>query len=97
MALSDAALDHVAALARLELDGDAREALRADLEGMLGYVARLQRVDVAGVEPMTRPHEAIDVLRDDEVTTTSGRGALERLAPAWSEGRVKVPRTVDDG
>ena len=55
MLLDDAALDHLADLARLELDDAERGPLRADLERLLDYLAHLQSVDVSGVAPMTRP------------------------------------------
>jgi aspartyl-tRNA(Asn)/glutamyl-tRNA(Gln) amidotransferase subunit C len=55
MLLDDAALDHLADLARLELDDAERGALRADLERLLDYLAHLQSVDVTGVAPMSRP------------------------------------------
>lgn len=57
MALDDDALDHLAGLARLELADDDRDALRVDLERLLGYLAQLQSVDVEAVEPMVRPWE----------------------------------------
>jgi aspartyl-tRNA(Asn)/glutamyl-tRNA(Gln) amidotransferase subunit C len=95
MALHDDDLEHLADLARLDLDADTKAALRSDLERLIGYVQRLQEVDVEGVQPMLRPHDRVDVLRDDDITTTSARDALERLAPAWRDGRVQVPRTVD--
>jgi aspartyl-tRNA(Asn)/glutamyl-tRNA(Gln) amidotransferase subunit C len=95
MPLTDADLDHVADLARLDLAADDREALRVDLERLLAYVALLQEADVEGVEPMLRPALALDVLRDDVVRPGIGAAALEALAPAWRDGRLQVPRTVD--
>jgi aspartyl-tRNA(Asn)/glutamyl-tRNA(Gln) amidotransferase subunit C len=95
MPLSDADLDHVVDLARLDLLPEDREALRADLERLLGYVSLLHDVDVTGVEPMVRPTALADVLRDDVAAPASGPAVLEGLAPAWLEGRVAVPRTVD--
>jgi aspartyl/glutamyl-tRNA(Asn/Gln) amidotransferase C subunit len=112
MRLDDAALDHLADLSMLELEDEERGALRADLERLLEYLAHLQSVDVAGVEPMTRPalgdearggagdagtptppglrSDAVDPARSLSIET------LEALAPAWSEGRFRVARTVDD-
>ena len=95
MALSDADLEHVADLARLELEADERESLRSDLGRLLAYVALLQEADVEGVEPMVRPTPLVDVLRDDVAVAASGSALLEALAPAWHEGRAQVPRTVD--
>ncbi|CAN5675793.1 Asp-tRNA(Asn)/Glu-tRNA(Gln) amidotransferase subunit GatC [soil metagenome] len=95
MPLTDADLDHLADLARLELPAEDRAGLRRDLDRLLGYVALLQEVDVDGVVPMQRPMHLADVLRDDEAVRPVGSGDLEALAPATSEGRVVVPRTVD--
>jgi Asp-tRNA(Asn)/Glu-tRNA(Gln) amidotransferase C subunit len=44
---------------------------------------------------MLRPALALDVLRDDVVRPGIGAAALEALAPAWRDGRLQVPRTVD--
>jgi aspartyl-tRNA(Asn)/glutamyl-tRNA(Gln) amidotransferase subunit C len=95
MELTDADLDHVADLARLDIAHGDRDALRGDLERLLAYVALLQEADVDGVEPMVRPLPLADVLRDDVPGAAGGRETLEALAPAWLDGRVKVPRTVD--
>ena len=108
MPLDDTTLDHLAELARLELVGDARNALRHDLARVLDYLAQLQGVDVSGVAPMTRPFEeagaaATQALpsgcRADALDTERALTAaeVERLAPGWLEGRVRVARTVDDG
>lgn len=108
MPLDDATLDHLAELARLELVGDARDALRHDLARLLDYLAQLQGVDVRGVAPMTRPFEETNAAaaeglpsgcRADALDTEHALtpAQLERLAPGWLEGRVRVARTVDDG
>ena len=107
MALDDAALDHLADLARLELDDEERAALRVDVNRLLDYLAHLQTVDVAGVPPMTRPERSVEAgppggpppgLRSDAVSAERRLApeTLEALAPSWHEGRFRVARTVDD-
>ena len=107
MALDDAALDHLADLARLELDEEERAALRLDLARLLDYLAHLQGVDVAGVAPMTRPERTLEAgtpggpppgLRSDAVSEERRLApeTLEALAPSWHEGRFRVARPVDD-
>ena len=107
MALDDAALDHLADLARLELDEEERTALRLDLARLLDYLAHLQGVDVEGVAAMTRPEPDVAPahqggpppgLRSDAVSEERRLPpeTLEALAPAWQEGRFRVARTVDD-
>ena len=40
---------HVARLARLDIAADRLEALRSQMAGVLGHVARLKAIDVEGV------------------------------------------------
>jgi aspartyl-tRNA(Asn)/glutamyl-tRNA(Gln) amidotransferase subunit C len=95
--LDDADLEHLADLARLDLSGVDRAALRADLETVLDYVDRLAAVDDPSVAPLRHPtHDATlptpDDLRADVARATTGAlpAALERRG-----GRVVVPRTLD--
>jgi aspartyl-tRNA(Asn)/glutamyl-tRNA(Gln) amidotransferase subunit C len=99
--LDDAELDHLAALARLDLDPARRAGLRADLERVLGYVDRLAGFDDPSLEPLTHPaHDgaplAVGALRRDEPhpDAASGPTAFDP-ATELREGRVVVPRTVD--
>ena len=99
--LDDADLDHLAALARVDLEPARRDALRADLEKILGYVDRLAGYDDPSAEPLRHPaHDGAPLdaraLRRDEpdpdapTAPTAFAAAVERR-----EGRVVVPRTVD--
>lgn len=99
--LDDADLEHLAALARLDLEPSGRGALRSDLERVLGYVDRLADYDDPSAEPLRHPaHDGtpLDVraLRRDERAQDPATApepfdaAVERR-----EGRVVVPRTVD--
>jgi aspartyl-tRNA(Asn)/glutamyl-tRNA(Gln) amidotransferase subunit C len=99
--LDDRDLDALAHLARLDLTGVDRVALRADLERVLGYVERLEAFDDPAVEPLRHPAQgaaaAIEPadLRPDAPVPGLATSAVQRLAPAWRDGRVEVPRTVD--
>ena len=99
--LDDAELDHLAALACLDLEPAGRDERRAVLEKILGYVDRLAGFDDPSIEPLRHPaHDG----------APQGVGALRRDAPdpdaataptpfdpttERREGRVVVPRTVD--
>ena len=100
--LDDLDLDALAQLARLDLAGVDRDALRRDLERVLTYVDRLAEVDDPAIEPLRHPAlERADApldpgtLRPDAPSPGLPTVALMALAPAWREGRVEVPRTVD--
>ncbi|MDA0700026.1 MAG: Asp-tRNA(Asn)/Glu-tRNA(Gln) amidotransferase subunit GatC [bacterium] len=100
--LDDRALDALARLARLDLSGVDRDALRSDLESVLGYVDRLAAFDEPGTEPLRHPAlgdaaASLDAgaLRPDAPLPGLPTDALAALAPAWRDGWVEVPRTVD--
>jgi len=101
--LDDRDLDALAQLARLDLAGADREALRHDLERILTYVDRLASVDDPNVAPLRHPahadgaSEAPDAagLRADEPVAGLTAADLAALTPEWRDGWVVVPRTVD--
>lgn len=95
--LDDAALDHLADLARLDLRDADRETLRRDLQRVLDYVDRLAAYDDPEARPLRHPaHDDRPVpaaaLRSDHPAATSAAldAAVERRG-----GHVVVPRTVD--
>lgn len=95
--LDDAALDHLAALARLDLHEADRDALRRDLQRVLDYVDRLAAHDDPTARPLRHPaHDGRPVapaaLRADRPVATPS--ALDPTVER-RDGHVVVPRTVD--
>lgn len=50
--LTDAEVDHIAKLARIDLAPEMRERMKKDLSAVLDYIALLNEADVSGVEPL---------------------------------------------
>ena len=89
MAVSDADVLHVAALARLAIPRDVVPALVRELNGILDHMAVLETVDVStvaedGREPMPR--------RIDIVAPIALDRPLSNFAPAPRDGFLLVPR-----
>lgn len=59
-------VDHIAVLARIELDDAMRERMKKDLSSILGYVDQLSRVDTSGVEPLYQVTGLENQTRADE-------------------------------
>jgi aspartyl-tRNA(Asn)/glutamyl-tRNA(Gln) amidotransferase subunit C len=95
MSLRDDELQHLAELARLNLDDAEREALREDIGKLLDYVRTLQSLDTAGVEELLRPVELANVFRDDEIRPGLTQAEALALATEAEDGFFKVPRTVE--
>ena len=86
---------HVAELGRLELDEAELETMRAQLDAVLGYMAKLQELDVSGVEPTFYSIEMQAPLRPDEVKPSLPHEEAFRAAPAEKEGGFVVPKVIE--
>lgn len=90
-----AQIEHLAALARLQLTPEERTAMQDDLTRVLGYFAQLNEADTEGVEEMQRPVNLVNVLRDDVPGEVFAPSVIEALAPETQDGFIRVPRTVE--
>lgn len=95
MAIDKATVVKVARLARIAVSDDEAEALRGEINTILGFVEQLNEVDVDGVEPMTAVVHVPMKERDDVVT--EGRQAEKVLAnaPAREGPFFVVPKVVE--
>jgi aspartyl-tRNA(Asn)/glutamyl-tRNA(Gln) amidotransferase subunit C len=85
---------HVARLARLALQDDRLGKLTSQLEGILGYVAKLSQVDVSGVEPMAHALPLHNVLREDVVEPSLPLDKVLMNAPDTDGPFFKVPKVI---
>ena len=95
MALDSDDVRTIAHLARIALDEEERGALATELNAVLGLVEELQAVDTDGVEPMAHPLDATLSLREDVVTESDAREALQKPAPEVEDGYFLVPRVIE--
>jgi aspartyl-tRNA(Asn)/glutamyl-tRNA(Gln) amidotransferase subunit C len=95
--LSDAEMAHLKTLARLELSDTETEALKGDLNKILGYFETLNELDTEGVEELARPVATANVFRTDEARSGLEQARAEALAVETENGFFKVPRTVEGG
>lgn len=66
MELTLAEVEHIAALARLDLTQDEKERYCVQLSAILEYAARLQALDTSGIPPTSSVLPPRSVLRPDE-------------------------------
>ncbi len=84
-------VNHIAALARLELSEAEVEEYRQQLSAVLEYFARLQAVDTEGIPPTASVLPPRSVLRPDEPRPGLPRDALLANAPEVEDGQFRVP------
>lgn len=92
--IDDAVMDNVEILAKLKLNGDAREKAKQELQKMLDYMDKLEAVDTSDVEPMLGIYPLQNVFRDDVVVNGDDKTAMLANAPKQKEGQYQVPKTV---
>lgn len=96
MALTRDEVAHLARLARLDLTGDELERMVAQLDTILGAVARVSEVAADDVPPMSHPIPLTNVLRADVVVPGLSPEDALACAPAAEEQRFRVPRILDE-
>ena len=95
MAKTDFDIKYVANLARIALTPDEEARLGSQLDDILGYVKKLEELDVTGVEPMAHAVPLANVLRDDEVRPSIPQEAALANAPKQANGLFIVPEIVE--
>ena len=96
MRITEKEVRYVAGLANLTLDDSEVARFRADLDGILEHMDKLNEVDTAGVEPMTQVlFELAAGLREDVVETPLGSETALANAPQRGPGYFKVPKVVE--
>ena len=85
----------IARLARIEVGEHDVEALRAELNGILGLIDQMRAVDTAGIEPMSHPQAQAQRLREDRVSEPDQRDRFQAVAPSVEDGLYLVPKVID--
>lgn len=96
---------HVAALASLELTAAEEEGMERDLNAILGYIAELNELDTAHVQPLAQVSELLPAglasddrqqgLRADEPLPSLPRSKVMAAAPATDGVFFKVPKVIE--
>jgi aspartyl-tRNA(Asn)/glutamyl-tRNA(Gln) amidotransferase subunit C len=95
MSVDAATVKRVAHLARIKVSDDEAEALRGELNAILGFVEQLNEVDVTGVEPMTSVTPMLMKKRDDRVTDGGKADDIVANAPLTADHYFLVPKVVE--
>ncbi len=85
---------HIARLARLAIDPARSQELSAQFARILEAFKTLATLDVEGVEPMTRPTDFTDVLRDDREHQSLPVDEALANAPVRIDAFFSVPKTI---
>ena len=98
MKITEKEVRYVADLANLNLTEAEVAKFRADLDGILDHVAKLNEADTTGIEPMAQvlfEADATATLREDIPVSPLGNQAALANAPQAGAGYFKVPKVIE--
>ncbi|NCU30277.1 Asp-tRNA(Asn)/Glu-tRNA(Gln) amidotransferase subunit GatC [Candidatus Saccharibacteria bacterium] len=86
----------LAKLSALTISDTEADALRNQLDEILGFVSKLSEVNTLGIEPTYQVTGLSNVMREDEVVDYGlDRDALLRNTPNQQDGQIKVKRVIE--
>ncbi|MEO8043709.1 MAG: Asp-tRNA(Asn)/Glu-tRNA(Gln) amidotransferase subunit GatC [Spartobacteria bacterium] len=86
---------YVARLARLELSAEETALFQEQLAQILEHAAKLQTLNLEGVEPAAHASPKFDVLRLDEARPGLSQEEALRNAPRAANGLFIVPKVIE--
>lgn len=95
MSLDPATVKRIATLARIRIEDSQVEALRAELNGILGWIDQLNEVNVEGIEPLSGASAMALKMRADVVTDGEQANAILSNAPERIGDFFAVPKVVE--
>ena len=96
MPLSKDEVRHVAMLARIGLEPGEEEFYAEQLNGILGHIDRLQRLDTEDIPPTAQVVEIASRLRDDEPRPSLPQEEALANAPNKVDGFFRVPAIQEE-
>lgn len=95
MSIDNSTVKKVAKLARLKFDIKDEENLKNELNNILEWVDKLQKVDTANVDPMLSVSNEPMPMREDKVTSKLENKQILSNAPEKKTGFFVVPKVVE--
>lgn len=95
MKITEEIVDHIAHLARLKFEGEAKVAITQDMENIINFMEKLSEVDTENVEPLIFMSNEINVLREDVPQTTITHEEALKNAPKKDSDYFRIPKVLD--
>ena len=94
MKVNNKLIQDIAKLSKLKFDDSAEEKMKADLEKMLDFVDKLNKIDTEGVDPLIYMSEEVNVLREDKISENTSQEDSLKNAPVKDSDYFKVPTVL---
>lgn len=95
MSISPKDVEYIAALSRIHVPADKVEGLARNLSDIVGYVEKLQQLDLKNVKPTSHAVPLSNALREDVLKASFSNKEALSIAPEAKDGCVKVPLVIE--
>ena len=95
MSIDNSTVKKVAKLARIKIKTEEENNLKNELNNILKWVDKLQKVDTKSTEPMLSVSNEPMPMREDEVTSKLENKQILSNAPEKKAGFFVVPKVVE--
>ena len=95
MSIDNSTVKKVAKLARLKVDAKEEQNLKDELNNILEWVDKLQKVDTENIAPMLSVSNEPMPMREDMVTSKLNNKQILSNAPEKKAGFFVVPKVVE--
>ncbi len=95
MKINDELIDHLSFLAKLKFEGSEKEAIKADMIKITGFMHKLSEVETDNVEPLIFMTEEFGSLRDDVAQNTISQNQALKNAPKKDSDYFRIPKVLD--
>jgi aspartyl-tRNA(Asn)/glutamyl-tRNA(Gln) amidotransferase subunit C len=94
MIVDDALIQKLAGLSKLQFKENEQKSIKDDLNKMIGFVQKLDEIQLDGVKPLTHMSGYSSVLREDVVEGSVSHDEAIKNAPASDSTFFLVPKVI---
>ena len=94
MEVNNKLIQDIAKLSKLKFDERSSEKMKADLEKILAFINKLNKIDTEGIEPLIYMSDETNVLRADEISEQTAQDQALKNAPQKDSDYFKVPTVL---
>jgi len=94
MKITKEEIDKLAHLSRLELSEGESQKMVEDMTKVLGFVEKINELDLVDIEPLTHVTQEVNILRKDELVQEITHEEALKNAPDANSDYFKVPKVM---
>lgn len=94
MEVNDVLIDKLANPAKLKFDPQEKDAIKNDLEKMIGFIKKMDELDTTGVEPLLHMSPNVNVLREDVIQGSISNAEVLKNASVSASPYFIVPKVI---